>query len=230
MLESLDGVKDIHWLRLRYCYPRSFPERLLRFLADSPKSTRYVDLPLQHINDDMLKRMQRGYKRQTAEKLIETLRERVPDITFRTSFIVGHPGETRAAFKELVDFLEKTHLNHVVVFKYSDEKGTAAYEQSDKCSTDEINERYASLNALQNDISHKINKTMIGQTCEVLVEGHHPQNNAWLTGRTAGMAPTPDGRVVIRKGMAEVGSFVPVIIREARSCELFGEIAQPASQ
>lgn len=227
LFKLLTRLKDIpgdFWLRLMYLYPLQFPDKLVTLIAQHPSLTKYVDIPLQHISDRMLKKMNRGSSSRYIHRLIHNLKTEVPEIVLRTTFIVGHPGETREDFNELKAFIRDTEFDRVGIFKFSDEEGTAAHYMSGKVTASVKQERYDELMALQQKISLKKNRSLIGKTLKVLLEGPAEESGFLLKGRYAGQAPDIDGVVLIRAGSAAVGTFCKVKIVDAFEYDLLGEI------
>src|SRR5580692_7237811 len=164
-------VKGVRWLRLFYLYPETIDEALIDLLANHPRVVPYVDMPLQHAADAMLKRMRRGHGKDRQKRVVERLRKAVPGLTFRTAFIVGHPGETQAEYDELVEFVQWARFEHAVVFRYSDEETCAAHEMPDKVRALTSANRARKLMGIQRKIAREKNKALIGRELEVLVEG-----------------------------------------------------------
>jgi len=222
LLKRLTVVDGIRWIRLFYAYPTDLTDDLVDLIAAEDKICSYVDLPLQHIDDEILKKMRRKGGSKLIRSLLEKLRSRIPHLSMRTTFIVGFPGETEAQFKKLLDFVGEGWFNRAGVFTYSHEDGTAAYEYSDSIPPEEKNERCNRLMSLQEEISLSKNQALIGTTQEVMVEGVSPETNQ-LEGRIEGQAPEIDG-VVTLEGGAGPGEFVKVEIAGATELDLSGKI------
>lgn len=224
LLEKISTIEGDFWLRPMYMYPLQFPDKLVRLIADETCLVKYVDIPLQHISDRMLKKMNRGSSGHYIRRLIDNLKSHVPGIVLRTTFIVGHPGETKDDFAQLKKFLTDTEFDRVGVFKYSHEEGTPSYYMTDQVSEDLKEERFHELMTLQKKISLKKNKRLIGSTVKVLFEGVSKESDMLFSGRTAGQAPDIDGVVLINEGQAKVGEFCQVTITEAHSYDLLGKV------
>jgi ribosomal protein S12 methylthiotransferase len=223
LLQALVKV-DVHWLRLHYAYPRVFTDELIEVMAREPKVARYLDMPLQHASDKLLRAMKRGRDSEFLEQLVAKIRSRVPNLTFRTSLIVGLPGETEEDFEVLKDFVKRQRFERLGVFQYSDEPGTAAFEMSGKVPQRTIERRWREVMAMQKRISREQNKQLVGTRLEVLVEGRSPETELLLAGRHQGQAPEIDGQVYINDGMAYPGELVTVEVTEAHDYDLVGRV------
>jgi len=201
-------------------------EELIAALAESERICKYVDIPLQHVNRDILKYMGRSYGKEDTEDLIRRIRSRKRRISLRTTLMVGFPGETEQMFDELYDFVKMARFDHLGVFVYSREAGTAAARLALGVGREEAEERKDKIMSLQAGISEEVNKQMLNQTVPVLIEGLSPETDLLLEGRTATMAPEVDGRVLINKGDAAEGEIVPVLIKEVYPYDLVGEIVR----
>jgi ribosomal protein S12 methylthiotransferase len=223
LLKELVTV-DVKWIRLHYAYPRVFPDELIEIMATEPRIARYLDMPLQHASDRLLRSMKRGRESAWLKQLVTKIRSRVPGLTFRTSMIVGLPGETEEDFEILKDFVKELRFERLGVFQYSDEEGTAAYEMDGKVPRRTIERRWREIMAIQKRISREQNKAMIGKRLEVLVEGRSPETDLLLVGRHEGQAPDIDGNVYINDGMAYPGELVTVEVTEAHDYDLVGRV------
>jgi len=197
LVRRLAQVENLRWLRLHYAYPTATTDELLAAIADEPRVAKYVDMPLQHISDNVLKAMRRGYVGKTPRALVEKIRARVPGVTLRTTFIVGHPGETDADFQQLCDFVKEAEFDRVGVFTYSLEDGTHAATLGNRVPEDEMERRRRELMRLQRAISRKKMKALVGRTMEVLVEGESDESEYLMQGRHEGQAPEIDGMVFL---------------------------------
>ena len=224
LLRRLARVDGIRWIRVMYAYPATLTDRVLEAIADEDKVVKYVDIPLQHASEAVLKRMKRPTGRGNLLGMVERIRERVPGVAIRTSFIVGFPGETDADFAELMAFVRDAEFDNVGVVTYSDEEGTASFDLDGRVAPSVKERRRARLMAAQKRISTRRNRARVGTTAEVLVEGSHPDTDLLLRGRLAGQAPEVDGMVVINDGAAEPGSFVRCEITEAHAYDVVGRI------
>ena len=228
LLKSLAKVEGIEWVRFLYSYPSRLSNAVLDVIAQEPKLCKYVDIPLQHASTRMLKAMKRPGNREFVEKLVMRMRERVPGIALRTTFIVGFPGETEEDFQELMDFCKAMEFDHLGVFTYSDEEGTPAYELADKVPLRTAQARQRKLMAQQAKISRRCNKKMIGQKVKVFFEGPSKESDLLWQGRTEFQAPDIDGCILINDApedfSPENGKFVTVEITEAHDYDLIGRI------
>jgi ribosomal protein S12 methylthiotransferase len=185
---------------------------------------KYVDIPLQHASESVLKRMKRPTGRGNLLGMVERIRERVPGVAVRTSFIVGFPGETEADFAELLAFVEAGRFENVGVFTYSDEEGTASFALEGRIAPRVKEARRRRLLALQKKLVRERNRQRVGQRVEVLVEGTHEDTDLLLVGRTAAQAPEIDGRVILNDGTAERGEFVTAEITESHDYDFVARI------
>ncbi len=228
LLKRLGRIDGIRWIRVMYAYPATMSDAVLDAIASEAKVVKYIDIPLQHASDAMLKRMKRPTGRGNLLGLVEKMRERVPGVAIRTSFIVGFPGETEVEFAELLRFVEDAAFENVGVFTYSDEEGTSAFDLPDRVSQRLKERRKRQLLALQKKISARNNKKRIGERVEVLVEGSHPDSDLLLRGRLATQAPEIDGAVIVNDGSAEAGSFVLCEITEAHAYDFVARVVPTA--
>jgi ribosomal protein S12 methylthiotransferase len=225
--ELLQAMKDVpvRWIRLHYAYPRDFPDALIDTIANQPNVAKYLDMPLQHISDPVLRRMKRGRDAAWVRKLVKKLRDRIPDLTFRTSFIVGFPGETDEQFHELCDFVEEQRFERVGVFQFSREEGTPSYDLDGQLPQRVKAQRQKKLLSLQRKISKAHQKALVGKTVDVLIEGVSDETDLLLEGRWMGQAPEIDGKVYVNRGEAAAGQIVPVEIEQAGDYDLVGGMA-----
>jgi ribosomal protein S12 methylthiotransferase len=224
LLVRLEEVVGIDWIRLMYFYPMYIDDELINAIAESRKIVPYIDIPLQHASESVLKRMKRPTGKGNLLGLVERMREKVPGLTLRTSFIVGFPGETEDDFAELVSFVEAGQFDNVGVFTFSDEEGTTSFDLPDRVPQKIKEARKRKLMAAQKKISRRRNRRRVGERLEVLVEGPHPETELLLQGRWAGQAPEIDGSVLIADGSAEPGAFVACEITEAHDYDLVARI------
>ncbi|MCP4666946.1 MAG: 30S ribosomal protein S12 methylthiotransferase RimO [Deltaproteobacteria bacterium] len=224
LLERLVALKGIGWLRLLYCHPAMVSDRLLELMASEAVICPYLDLPLQHVSEEILMAMGRASGRERPWELIERIRALRRRIGLRTTLMVGFPGETEDMFKELSDFVKRARFEHLGAFVFSPEKGTPAARLQPMVNRVVAGKRLDTLMRLQKEISTTLNQRMVGHTLPVLVEGVSPETDLLLTGRTAMMAPDVDGQVLINKGEGVAGEMMPVLIREAHAYDLVGEI------
>jgi ribosomal protein S12 methylthiotransferase len=224
LLRELVTVKDLRWIRPFYLYPQQVTDDLIDLYAGEEKITKYIDMPFQHINDAVLKRMHRLGGKAHITNLVDSLRARIPGLSFRTAFIVGFPGETKAAYNELRRYLADMEFDRVGVFLYSDEEGTPAVELDRKIDRALMEERRAELLAVQEAISLKKSRQKIGSILEVLVEGASDETDLLLESRHEGQAPEIDGVVYLNEGTANAGDFVKAEITDASAYDLVGHI------
>jgi ribosomal protein S12 methylthiotransferase len=224
LLRELVKVKDLRWIRPFYLYPQQVSDELLDLYAGEERITKYIDMPLQHINDRMLKRMHRLGDRAAITSLVDRIRTRIPGVTFRTAFIVGFPGETEQAFDELRGYVEEAEFDRVAVFLYSDEEDTPAVGLDDKVERSVMDERRNEILALQEGIAAARGQARIGSVMEVLVEGVSEETELLLEGRHEGLAPEIDGVVYINDGSSTAGELVRVEITDAALYDLVGHI------
>ena len=224
LVRKVADTRGIDWVRLFYLYPENIDEALLDLLANHPRVVPYVDMPLQHASDAMLKRMRRGHGKNRQMRVVETMREKIPNLTFRTAFIVGHPGETDAEFQELCDFVEWAQFEHVGVFRYSDEESARSFSLEDKVPEKVIGKRHRALMQLQRKIARKKNKAKVGHELMVLVEGASEEHEFVMQGRHAGQAPDVDGQVYLSGAEVHAGEMRRVRIDQASDYDLVGEV------
>jgi len=228
LLRELSHTDGIEWVRVMYTYPTHISDGFLDVLAEEPKAVKYLDMPLQHASQNVLKRMKRGGNRDSLERLIERVRNRVPGIAVRTTFITGFPGETDADFEELMKFVKNVEFDRVGVFTYSDEEGTGAFDLSDKVDPKIARQRRTRLMKEQAKISRRKNKARVGATVRVLFEGESKESELLWQGRMETQAPDIDGCVLINdvpEGFVpSEGDFVNVLVTEAHEHDLVGSI------
>lgn len=226
LLQELLPLSGLRWLRILYSHPHGISDRLLSLIEREEKICPYLDLPFQHIDEAILKRMRRFRKGEDPWRLIERIRSRSRPISLRTTLMVGFPGETRAAFDDLCHFVKTVEFDHLGVFLFSPEKGTTAAHFKDVVEKDVAEERLDAIMRLQAGVSKKKNKRMVGHVVQVLLEGPSQETEFLLTGRTNTMAPDVDGEVLINRGNGVVGEILPVRITGAHTYDLLGEILE----
>lgn len=228
LLRELSHTDGIEWVRVMYTYPTHISDGFLDVLAEEPKAVKYLDMPLQHASQNVLKLMKRGGNRASLERLIERVRSRVPGLAVRTTFITGFPGETDADFEELLAFVKSVEFDRVGVFTYSDEEGTPAYDLPYKVDPKTAKQRRVRLMKEQSRISRRRNRARVGETVAVLFEGESNESELLWQGRTETQAPDIDGCVLINdapEGFVPVeGEIVNVLITEAQEYDLVGRI------
>lgn len=223
LLRQLEAVEGIDWIRLLYLYPIHFTDELIDTIAGSSKIIPYLDMPLQHVSDAVLKRMQRRVKRAQIEELIGKLRERIANLVLRTTFIVGFPGETDEQFEELCDFVAETRFERMGVFTFSPEAGTPAMKLDGHLPDDVKNARRDELMALQQEIAFEFGDSLVGYELDVLID-EAVEDGLWA-GRSFADAPEIDGTVFVTGDGIEVGQMTPVEILERRDYDLIGTVA-----
>jgi ribosomal protein S12 methylthiotransferase len=227
LLAALAQVENLRWLRLHYAYPTAVTDGLLAVMAREHRVAKYLDVPIQHIDDAVLKSMRRGHGSRQVHDLIDRARKIVPGITLRSTFIVGHPGETDAAFQKLCDFVKSAELDRVGVFNYSREEGTTAALLPHRVPQKEIDSRRRELLRIQRQISKKKMKAMRGREIEVLVEGPSEESEYVLVGRHEGQAPEIDGQVFLTLGPDDapsIGSIVRARVTGSAEYDLAAEV------
>jgi ribosomal protein S12 methylthiotransferase len=223
LLSELASVKGIEWIRIMYAHPSHMTEEIIEFMAEEERICRYLDVPLQHISDSVLKTMGRSMDSASIRRLIETLRERIPGLVLRTTFIVGFPGETDENFDELLDFVRTLCFERLGVFVFSPEEGTEASQMQSAVPLSIAEERYRILMETQQDISRKINRSLESNIIQVIVDGYDENQNLHY-GRSEGDALDVDQTVWIQ-GMVRVGDIVPVEIGASSAYDLMGQPA-----
>ncbi|MCZ2356622.1 MAG: 30S ribosomal protein S12 methylthiotransferase RimO [Bacteroidia bacterium] len=222
LLEQLSQISGIEWIRLQYAYPNGFPEDVLQVIRQNPKICQYLDIPLQHISDKILTSMRRGISQARTQKLIQTIREQVPDIHLRTTLIVGYPGETSQDFDELKQFVQQFRFDRLGVFKYSHEENTHAFNLLDDVPEKVKENRLQELMALQQQISFELNTQKIGKTYKVIIDRH--ETPYWI-GRTEYDTPEVDNEVIITSSKPlKIGEFYDVLIHDCQEFDLMGSI------
>ena len=224
LIDELAKLEGLRWIRLLYAYPDGIRESLMRILRDEEKVCKYLDIPLQHISDPMLKRMNRRSSEAETRQLITRLRREIPGIALRTSLIVGFPGETEEDFRKLLHFVEETQFDHLGVFCYSREEGTPAAVMPGQISERIKRERYKKLMRAQARLSFKRNRRLIDTLDQVIIEGYSEETDLLLKGRSSRQAPDIDGRVYITAGTANIGDIITLRITDSSDYDLIGEI------
>jgi ribosomal protein S12 methylthiotransferase len=230
LLERLAQIPDVRWVRFLYAYPNKITSKLLETIAANPKICSYVDVPLQHASANVLKRMKRGAGARIFLNSIEKMRKTIPNLTLRTSFIVGFPGETREDFEELVSFVKAAQFDWLGVFAYSDEEGAGAFAMDKKVAPREIERRRKKLMEVQQQISRKKKSSLIGRTFDVVLEGPSEETDLLWEGRTEMHAPEIDGKLFINDfgdyGESEIrkGAFFRCEVTEAHDYDLVARL------
>ena len=224
LLSALASFSGVRWLRLLYTHPAHITTDILEVMADHEKICRYIDLPIQHIDDTLLTAMNRKVSAARICEIISQARNILPDVTLRTSIIVGFPGETSKRFESLLNFVRETQFDHLGVFTYSREEGTAAAKMPSRISETEKERRRDSIMSEQADISHVINRKLIGSIQEVLIEEKSDREGYAFVGRCRRQVPEIDGVTYLKGGNAKIGDFINCLITSADHYDLFGEI------
>lgn len=222
LLRNLSDVNGIEWIRLQYAYPAGFPLDVLDVMQERDNICKYLDMPLQHGSSEMLKLMRRGITREKTEQLIDTIRQKVPDIAIRTTLIAGHPGETEEMFEEMYHFVEKMRFDRLGVFQYSHEENTHSHTMIDNVDAETKQERMDIIMELQQGISQELNQQKIGQTYKVLFDR---KEGGYFVGRTEHDSPEVDNEVLLPASQfVRQGDFAQVRITDAAEFDLYGEL------
>lgn len=221
LLNKLSKVEGIEWIRLLYAYPSHFPEDIMDEMASNPKICKYLDMPLQHISDNVLKSMRRGISSRRTKELVQLLKEKIPGLTLRTTFIVGYPNETDTDFNELMEFIKDVEFDRVGAFKYSQEDDTYSYDLGDPIPDEVKEERMAELMETQKEISLKKNQALVGKKIKVLIDRIEDD---FYFGRSERDAPEVDGEVLIsvKNNHLKIGSYYTIDILDSNEYDLFG--------
>ena len=234
LIRALGEIEELEWVRVMYAYPTHISDAFLAAIAETPKAVKYLDMPLQHASRNVLKLMKRGGTRESLERLIARVRDAVPGITIRTTFIAGFPGETEEDFDELLAFVRGCRFDNVGVFTYSDEEGTPAFDLPNKVDTKIAEKRRIRLMKEQAKISKQLNKNKVGKVYRVLFEGLSQESDLLFQGRLEGQADEIDGYILINDMpdgfQPAVGEIYNVRITEAHDYDLVGEIVLDATK
>ncbi|MBA3548309.1 MAG: 30S ribosomal protein S12 methylthiotransferase RimO [Nannocystis sp.] len=220
LLDGLCQVRDLKWIRLHYAFPTTVSDGLIAQIASEPKIATYIDVPLQHVDTDVLKRMRRGYTEKVVRNLVDRLRAQSNYIYLRTTMLVGHPGETEEGFQRLYDFIEEGQVDHLGVFPWSREDGTPSALLPGRVDPELAEERRLALMELQEEIRQAKHEALIGEVLEVMVEGVSDESEFLLEGRHEGQAPGIDGKVILTDGAAEPGQFVRARVTQVEAVDL----------
>ena len=223
LMTKLSEVEGIEWIRIHYAFPTAFPEDVLDVIKNNTKVCTYMDIPLQHISDDLLKSMRRGTSMKKTKNLIKKFREDVPGITIRTSLIVGYPGETEQNFQELLDFVQESKFDRLGVFTYSHEENTHAYKLEDNVPDEVKHQRAEEIMDLQSSISYKLNQKRIGKVYKVLFDR---KEGEYFIGRTEFDSPDVDNEVIVsaKDFYLRIGDFANIKITKADHYDLYGDV------
>ena len=224
LLTEMVKIEGDHWIRLLYLYPDEITEGVIKIIKENRQICRYLDMPLQHINDRILKRMHRKTDRNQIETIITTLRKEIPEIVIRTSLMVGFPGESEEEFEELVEFVKEYRLDNVGIFKYSREKESYSDKLDGHVSEEIKEERFQKLAKTQLDTLD--GEKYLGKRVRVLIDGYHPESKDLLVGRFYGQCPEIDGRVILNdwRKVSELGQFYEVEITDSIGYDLIGRV------
>ena len=223
LLRNLSDVNGIDWIRMQYAYPSQFPMDALDVMAERSNICKYLDMPLQHISDNMLKTMRRGISKRRTIELVDTIRQRVPGIALRTTLIAGHPGETQQDFEELYGFVEASRFDRLGIFTYSHEENTHSHTLADDVPAEVKQERADAIMELQQGISLELNEARVGQTYKVLFDR---KESGYFVGRTQYDSPEVDNEVLVAASnqYVRLGDFANVRITGSTDFDLYGEV------
>jgi ribosomal protein S12 methylthiotransferase len=223
LLRNLSDVEGIEWIRMQYAYPSQFPMEVFDVMAERDNICKYLDMPLQHISDNMLKTMRRGISKRRTIELVDSIRQRVPDIALRTTLIAGHPGETDQDFQELYNWVEETRFDRLGIFAYSHEDNTHSYTLEDNVPEEVKQERADAIMELQQGISVELNEEKVGNTYKVLFDR---KESGYFVGRTQYDSPEVDNEVLVPadSNYVRLGDFANVKITDSSDFDLYGEV------
>ena len=223
LINELSKTDGIEWIRIMYSYPLSFPMDAIDIMKSNPKICNYLDMPLQHVSDRMLKIMNRGTKKEYTMRVLREIREKLPNIAFRTTFIVGHPGETESDHIEMIDFIKEFRFKRLGVFTYSDEDGTKSFDLQDKVPLETKIRRMNAIMEVQREISLSENQSLINTDIFVLIDSYDSEENVFI-GRSEYDAPEIDNEVIIDyHNDLHVGTLVKIKVYDATEYELYGK-------
>ncbi|MFC5271287.1 30S ribosomal protein S12 methylthiotransferase RimO [Adhaeribacter terreus] len=225
LVRNLSDVPGVEWIRMQYAYPSQFPMEVLDVMAERENVCKYLDMPLQHISDNMLKTMRRGISKRRTIELVDQIRQRVPEIALRTTLIAGHPGETQQDFEELYRFVEDTKFERLGIFTYSHEDNTHAYTLEDNVPAEVKQQRADDIMELQQGISMELNEAKVGQTYKVLFDR---KESGYFVGRTQFDSPEVDNEVLVpaTDTYVRIGDFANVKITDNTDFDLYGEVVK----
>lgn len=223
LLKHLSDVEGLDWIRLHYAFPAGFPMDVLDVMRDRKNICNYLDMPLQHITDNMLKSMRRGTTKQKTMDLVKEIRDKVPGIAIRTTLIAGYPGETEKDFEEMKQWVEETRFDRLGIFTYSHEENTHAYLLNDDVPKEVKQERAEEVMAIQQNISFELNQKRVGETCRVLFDR---KEGEYFIGRTEFDSPEVDNEVLVeaKNNYVRIGDFANVKITSAHEFDLYGDL------
>lgn len=222
LLQKLVQIEGIEWIRLHYTFPTNFPHEVLDLIKDEPKIANYIDIPLQHISDRILRSMKRGHTGKGTRELVQAMRNKIEDVAIRTTFIVGYPGETEEEFQELIDFVKEARFERLGVFTYSEEEDTSAFKLEDDIPEEIKQQRKDKLMAVQEEISFEINQARIGKEYKILIDRYEAP---YFIGRTQYDSPEVDNEVLIEANEDDlkIGEFYTARITQADSFDIYAE-------
>jgi len=222
LLQKLVQIEGIEWIRLHYTFPTNFPHEVLDLIKDEPKIANYIDIPLQHISDRILRSMKRGHTGKGTRELVQAMRNKIEDVAIRTTFIVGYPGETEEEFQELIDFVKEARFERLGVFTYSEEEDTSAFKLDDDIPEEIKQQRKDKLMAVQEEISFEINQARIGKEYKILIDRYEAP---YFIGRTQYDSPEVDNEVLIEANEDDlkIGEFYTARITQADSFDIYAK-------
>lgn len=226
LLRELVKIEGLDWIRTYYMFPRSITDELIEVMKQEEKICKYFDIPIQHISSNMLRRMGRAITGEQTKELLYKIRKEIPEAVFRTSLIVGFPGETEEEFQELKDFVEEFQFDYIGVFQYSREEDTVAYTMENQIPEEVKERRQAELINLQNEIAESKNRKLLGREVEVLIDGISSESEYMLEGRLKTQALDIDGKVLTSEGTAQVGEMVRIMLEQNFEYDFIGRIVQ----
>lgn len=224
LLKELVKIKEIDWIRIYYMFPNSITDELIEVIKSEDKICKYFDVPIQHISDNILRKMARGINGEKTRKLLYKIRENIPNAIFRTSLIVGFPGETEEEYEELIKFVKEFKFDYIGAFKYSREEDTKSYSMKNQIDEKEKEKRLSKLTSLQNDIVEMKNMNLIGEKIDVIIDGVSSEEEEMFEGRTRGQAFDIDGKVLVSGKEIKIGDIVKVLITQNVGYDLVGEL------
>ncbi|BDU49989.1 30S ribosomal protein S12 methylthiotransferase RimO [Haliovirga abyssi] len=226
LLREIAKVEELERIRVFYTYPSNFDDELIKVIKEEDKICKYIDIPIQHVSDKILTSMRRRGTAKEMKELLYKIRREIPEAVFRTSLIVGFPGETEEEFEELKDFVEEFKFNYAGIFNFSREEDTPAFDLENQIDDDTRHKRWVELTNIQSKIAENINRKYIGEVVEVIIDGVSEESEYMLEGRTCGQAPEIDGKVLINDGTGERGEIVKVKIEQNFDYDLLGGIIE----
>jgi ribosomal protein S12 methylthiotransferase len=224
LMRELAKIEELKWIRTYYMFPNSVTDELIEVMKTEEKVCNYFDIPIQHVSDSMLQGMKRAISGDASKELLRKIRREIPNATFRTSLIVGFPGETEDDFQELKEFVEEFRFDYIGVFKYSREEDTVAFDMENQVDEDVKHRRWVELTNLQAEIAEAKNRSFLGTEIEVMIDGVSEESEYMLEGRTRGQALEIDGKVLTNDGTAKPGEIVKVKVEQNFNYDLLGPI------